>query len=345
VKNKHLHIYLWLPAILGASFAFGQDPAPKPAPPALRDLRQVQMHVWISETTEQGMRDIGTNLNYTRFSNNKGDSVQQVTTSVFDPNNPLFNVTLPAPDQTNFDAPLRPDLSGNLGDGLQTQGGAGLNFTLFHDDHGRIDGLFRGIDENSDLDLISKPELLVINGQSATIHAGGQVPYQDISYDGKGNPRLNVKFEDIGVKMAVTPTILEKNMIQLALTELRVTDITRVDNIRGVDLPVFATRSQTGVVLVPNGQALVIGGLSSTVTRRSERRVPLLGKIPILGIPFRGRQSDVRNTHLMIFVAPTVVDLRKMTPTAANALRFWQQGSWNNEETIANELKSMENEL
>ncbi|PCJ66233.1 MAG: hypothetical protein COA73_01285 [Candidatus Hydrogenedentota bacterium] len=320
-------------------------PAPVPAPPALKDIRQVQMHVWISETTEQGMRDIGANLNYTRFSTNRGDTVQQITTNVFDPLNPLFNVTLPAPDQTNFDAPLRPDLSGSLTDGVQTQSGAGLNFTLFQNDSGRIDGLFRGIDENSDLDLISKPELLVIHGVQATIHAGGQVPYQDIKYDTKGNAQLNVKFEDIGVKLVVTPTILDKNMIQLNIAELKVTDITRVDNIRGVDLPVFATRSQTGVVLVPNSQALVIGGLSSTLTRQSERRVPLLGKIPILGIPFRGRKAEVRNTHLMIFVAPTIIDLRKMTPSATNALQFWQQGSWTNEETIASEIQSMEDEL
>ena len=69
----------------------------------------------------------------------------------------------------------------------------------------------------------------------------------------------------------------------------------------------FAKRSQTGSVLVPNGQALVIGGLSSRVTRRTERRVPILGKVPVLGIAFRGRRSEVQNIHLLIFVSPTVV--------------------------------------
>ncbi len=309
----------------------------------LPNFLQVQMHVWISETNEQGLRDIGTNLTYTRFSDNSGDRVQQITTNVFDPLNPLFNVTLPAPDQTNFNAPLRPDLNSQVS-GIQTQAGAGLTFTLIETNHGQLDGTIRAIEQNNDIDLISKPELLVIDGMTAEIKAGGKVPYQDIQYDNKGVPRLNVAFKDVGVSMRIKPTIRDDSLIKLSIEQLEVTDVSRVDNIRGVDLPVFAKRSQTGIVLVPEGQALVIGGLSSQVTRRTERRVPILGRIPIVGILFRGRQSEIQKTHLMIFVAPTVVDLREMTPSAANALDFWRNGSWTNEEAIADEMRLMETE-
>ena len=89
---------------------------------------------------------------------------------------------------------------------------------------------------------------------------------------------------------------------------------------------------------------MVIGGLSSQVTRRTERRVPFLGRVPVLGILFRSRQSEIQKTHLMIFVSPTVVDLREMTPSAANALDFWRNGSWKNEEAIGDEMRLMQNE-
>lgn len=316
--------------------------------PSKTPFLQVQMHVWISETTDQGLRDIGTNLTYTRFIKGQetpGDALQQVTTNVFDPLNPLFNVTLPAPDQNLFGPPLRPDQSGMLADGIQTQSGAGLAFTLIANSHGAIDGIFRGIDESSDIDLISKPELLVIETMTAEIHAGGKVPFQDISYNNKGEPQLNVAFKDIGVNMKITPTIRSDDLIQLNIAQLEVTDVARIDNIRGIDLPVISKRSQTGIVLVPSGQALVIGGLSSRVILKSERRVPFLGKVPILGILFRSRQSDIRNTHLMIFVAPTIVDLRKMTPGAVDALTFWRQGTWDNEALINDEIDVLENEL
>ena len=306
-------------------------------------FRQVQMHVWISETNERGLRDIGANLAYKRFAD-EDSPLQQINTNVFDPFNPNFTVTLPPPDQSIFPPPIRPDQSGTLDDGLQTQSGAGLTFSIIADDSGRIEGVFRAAERNNDVDLISKPELLVIEGQTAEIRAGGMVPYQDLKYDDKGNAQLKVTFEDIGVNMRITPTVRPDNLVQLNISQLEVNDVTRIDNIRGIELPVFATRSQTGVVLVPNGQALVIGGLSSRVTRRTERRVPILGRVPVLGIPFRGRRSEVQNVQLLIFVAPTVVDLRQMTTAAQDALDFWRNGGWQNEETIQSEIDLLQTE-
>lgn len=314
--------------------------APAAAPAA---FRQVQMHVWISETTEQGLRDIGTNLSYKR-DDDSGGPLQQITTNLFDPLDPNFRVTLPAPDQTSFPVPFRPDLSGNASDGIQTQAGAGMTFSIISSDIGRIDGVFRSIERNNDVDLISKPELLVIEGQPAKIQAGGKVPYQSLQYDNRGQPQLLVAFQNVGVNMNITPVIRPDNLVELNITELNVQDVTRIDNVRGIDLPVFAKRSQTGTVLVPNGQALVIGGLSSRVTRRTERRVPFLGKVPVLGIAFRGRRSEVQNIHLLIFVSPTVVDLRKMTPSSQTALDFWKNGTWQSQPTIETEIDLMKTE-
>ena len=73
-------------------------------------------------------------------------------------------------------------------------------------------------------------------------------------------------------------------------------------------------------------------------------RVPLLGRIPVVGMLFRGRRSEVQKTHLLIFVSPTVVDLREMTPAAFNALDFWKNGSWTNEQAIADEMQLMQTE-
>src|SRR5690349_12316130 len=89
--------------VLACTNALAADPPATPAfaPPAAgpASFRQVQMHIWISETNEQGLRDIGTNLKYTR-NDDDGHPIQQVSTNVFDPLNPDFHVTLPAPDSS-----------------------------------------------------------------------------------------------------------------------------------------------------------------------------------------------------------------------------------------------------
>jgi type II secretory pathway component GspD/PulD (secretin) len=123
-----------------------------------------------------------------------------------------------------------------------------------------------------------------------------------------------------------------------------VVDVARVDNIRGVDLPVFSNRVQSGQVLVPDGDALVIGGLTSRVQRSIERGVPIVSKLPVLGNLFRGKRTESTNLLLMIFVAPTVVDLQDMTPAATSALDFWREGSWEHEQKIADEITALEQE-
>ncbi len=333
------HYLLCLTTSLLSTVALAQDPAPAAPAPAevvatapapLQDIQQVQMHVWISETSEQGLRDLGTNLVYKRIADNHSDSLQQVNSSVFNPNNPSYTVTLPAPSNPPFQPTLRND--------TRPQGGAGLNFSLIETDHGDYDGVFRAIDQSTDVDFMSKPELLVINNMAATIHAGGEVPFQTMITT-KGATTLGIEFKPIGVQMVITPIISTDNLIQLDITNLDVTDISRVDQVRGLDLPIIAKRSQTGSVLVPNGQAMVIGGLSNHVNRTTERRVPIIGKVPVLGALFRSRVTESDNSTLLIFVAPTVVDLRNLNAESTNAMEFWREGSWRSEDNIANEIE------
>ena len=323
-------------------------PAPAPPPVPAGPPKQVQIQVWISETGEEGLRELGADLTFTRFVRGRetSGSVQQISTSVFDPQNAPFQVTLPVPDQTLFNAPLRPDQAGNLSNALQAQEGVGMTFTILPNEYGTVDGVFRAVEQKSDIDLISKPELLVVDEGTASIHAGSEIPYQDVKFE-KGRPQAKVTWREVGVNLDLSPMIRPDNMVQLNITKLEVSDIARLDTIRGIDLPVFSKRGQTGKVIVPNGQTLVIGGLSSRVIRKTETRVPLVGKVPVLGIPFRGRRSEASTTHLLIFVSPTVIDIANLEQASVDALEFWRKGTekWHHEEDIKDEIQLLEDDL
>ena len=319
----------------------GEEEAPAPEPePGPVNIDQVQIQVWISETTEDGLRELGANLDYRRYINDEEQtgSLERIGTHTFDPLNPEQRVTLPAPGRRT---PLRPDLEGSLADGIQTQRGAGMTFSIIEAGRGTLEGVFRSLERRTDIDLISKPELLVVDQAQATIHAGGEVPFQGIEYH-RAEPVMNVQWENIGVDLVLQPIILPNGMVQVNIERLRVSDVVRIDNIRGVDLPVFSERSQSGQVIVPNGQTLVIGGLSNRVLRQTERRVPIVGRVPLLGIPFRGREAEAESTHLLMFVCPTIVDLRDLRPEAQSALNFWREERWRHMDRIDQEKRILE---
>lgn len=323
-------------------------PAPPPPPP-LEDIRQVLVKVWISETNERGIREIGSELSFKRFVRGKEEktgSLQEARTSFLSADR-FGVVTIPAPNQQYFQPPIRPDLNNNLADNVQTYSGAGLSFSILDAGAGTIDGILQAVERKSDADLISKPELIVANGQKAVIKAGGQVPFQDAKVTPPYPAQLQVVWRDIGVNLDFTPAILPNNMVQLTLSQVEVSDVSRVENLRGVDLPVFSTRSQAGSVFVPDGTTLVIGGLSSRVVRNSEKRVPVVGSLPLVGIPFRSRKSDAEVRSLLIFVSPTIVDLRNPSSQAKSAMDFWREKGveWVNAERIEAERKTMESGL
>ncbi|MFM1919698.1 MAG: putative ral secretion pathway protein, partial [Candidatus Hydrogenedentota bacterium] len=297
-------------------------PAPAPADPAAaaaapaapappRDIRQVQIQAWISETGEKGLRNIGVNLNFTRFvdGEEQSGSLQQIRTNTYDPVTDFDRVTLPTPqapeDQLSqlptdeadaardtFNDSLRdPDDESSALPGIQTREGFGFTGSIVTN-RGTIDSVFRSIERQSDIDIVSKPEVLVVDQGEAIVRAGGKVPYQNVTANVYGTQQLEVLWEDVGVNLNIIPQILPNGFIRLTLKQLDVTDIERIENNRGIDLPVFAKRSQTGVVVVPDGQTLVIGGLSSRVVRRAGRRVPIIGGLPLVGMPFRTRETE-----------------------------------------------------
>ena len=306
------------------------------------------MKVWISETNEKGLRDLGTNMTFNRYVRGveQSGSVQSVNVNTMNPAERFATVSMPYPSLLLYGPPMRPDLNDKPADGIQALQGTGLDFSIIDADYGTVDGLFQSLEQHMDLDLISKPELMVANTLPAIIKAGGQVPYQDVSYSpiALTTPILKVAWRDIGVNLNLTPTIMPNNDVQMNITQLEVSDTARIDNIRGVDMPVFSSRSQTGIVYVPDGTTLVVGGLSSRTVRQTERRIPVLGRLPLIGIPFRSRKSDAEVTSLLIFVSPTVVDMRAPTPRAKSALSFWREhgSQWANRDRIDREVEAMQ---
>jgi hypothetical protein len=74
-----------------------------------------------------------------------------------------------------------------------------------------------------------------------------------------------------------------------------------------VTIPDELTNEMTTNVRVKDGQTLVLGGLFRESTRVTQRQVPFLGDIPIIGAAFTGQDDVVDRDEIIFLITPSIV--------------------------------------
>src|SRR5437773_7925452 len=75
----------------------------------------------------------------------------------------------------------------------------------------------------------------------------------------------------------------------------------------GIFAPVIDSRSADTVVVTPDGQTVIIGGLMQKSKQQADSKIPILGDIPILGNLFKHKVRSDSKTELIIFLTPHIV--------------------------------------
>ena len=123
-----------------------------------------------------------------------------------------------------------------------------------------------------------------------------------------------------GYTLSVTPIISGNDQVRLWLTPQvtqRVGESRFPQQTAGADgqiveneivLPVTDEQWVYTNVLVHDGDTLVLGGLVTDTSARSERKMPYVGDLPVLGRLFRGNSREIRQSSLLIFVTVDIID-------------------------------------
>ncbi len=160
------------------------------------------------------------------------------------------------------------------------------------------------IAESDDLvKVVASPRTVVLNGQNATITQG--LPFQQLQPVagtlGGGSAPVTAQ---ANLTLGVTPIVTNDGGVQLTL------------NIQN-DTPAAGaaagsiTRNLSTQVLVPSGQTLVLGGIYRMESTMNSSGIPLLRKIPIIGVFFGSEAEAVARTELFIFVTPRILNKKE----------------------------------
>lgn len=167
------------------------------------------------------------------------------------------------------------------------------------------------IANNSDANLLSTPSVLTLDNQEAKILVGTEVPFRTGSFtttgDGTSNPFTTVNREDVGIELIVTPHVFENSEVRLEISQ-KITNVLNT-TIGGTGFADVVTSKRTieTTVLAGNEQTIVLGGLIQDDINETNARVPIMGKIPVLGALFRSTTNSRKKTNLLVFLRPTII--------------------------------------
>lgn len=159
------------------------------------------------------------------------------------------------------------------------------------------------------VNVVSSPSLMVVDNRVATLQIGDQVPITTqsaVSVLTPGAPVVNsIQYRDTGVILQIRPKINESGRVLLEI-EQEVSSVQRTTS-SNLDSPTIQQRRVKTTVVVNDGESIALGGLIQDGKTQTNKQVPVLGDLPIIGGAFRSRDDSINKTELVIFITPRVV--------------------------------------
>jgi Flp pilus assembly secretin CpaC len=150
---------------------------------------------------------------------------------------------------------------------------------------------------------LAEPNLTALSGQMADFLAGGEYPIPVQGEDGIG-----IEFKPFGVNMQFTPTVVDGDIINLALNAEVSSIGPTVATGGGAEIPSLNTRRASTTVELRDGESFAIAGLLQDDFRDTVGQVPWLGDLPILGALFRSASYQREQTELVIIITAHLVN-------------------------------------
>ena len=175
--------------------------------------------------------------------------------------------------------------------------------------------LLRALAARRRIDVLSRPQVQALDNQLATIQVGQEVPRVNSFTVNQttGNATPLVQARNVGIILEVIPRVSPDGMVVMEVSArkdaLNAQGVPLFTNPDGsvISSPIIDTTNAQTSVIVRNGQTIVLGGMITSSNIKEERKVPLLGDIPIIGQLFRADFKETRRTELLIFLTPRII--------------------------------------
>ena len=162
----------------------------------------------------------------------------------------------------------------------------------------------RGLLTRGSARIHAEPRMAAMNGERAKIFIGRD-RFIRMTYSSGGTEQERIETVRVGVSLAITPWTGGNGEITSSM-ECEVSNIVDIDPETGI--PRLSTRRAEANVRARDGETIIIGGLLQRQQERTERRIPILSDLPLIGDLFRSSNKRSTDSELVFFLTPRIID-------------------------------------
>lgn len=178
-----------------------------------------------------------------------------------------------------------------------------------------VSALLRALQEKRRLEVLSRPQIMAMDGQEGIIQVGQQVPRitnTSLTQFGQTN---SIVYEPVGIILHVVPRISPDGLVVMQVEAVKSEVGSEAE---GIPISISATGDILRAPRIDNtqaittvsalsGQTVVLSGLLTTRKFDIHRRVPLIADIPLIGDLFRYDSVQEERRELLIILTPRII--------------------------------------
>ena len=199
------------------------------------------------------------------------------------------------------------NLSANAATSLLNIQGLAIGVGKMKDDGESFAAILNLVSQDANSNILSTPSVMTMDNEISSIIVGQEIPVttgETLSAN-NSNPFRSVNRQEIGVKLEVKPQINEGNAVKMEINQ-EVSSVFGPITSTSTDLITNKRQIQT-TVMVETGETIVLGGLIDDDVQESEKKVPVLCNIPLVGRLFKSTSTSRTKRNLIVFLRPTIV--------------------------------------
>ncbi|MCK4375898.1 MAG: type II secretion system protein GspD, partial [Candidatus Brocadiae bacterium] len=173
----------------------------------------------------------------------------------------------------------------------------------------RVRTTIRMVIQEGKAEILSSPSVLVLNNRNARIKVVRETPIIKTSIT-RDIQSVDVRFEQVGIVLNIKPRISHDDSSVTMQIIAEVSEIPEGETIivQGTEVaPVIDRRIVETIARVHNNTPFIIGGLIRNEKTRTMDRIPILSRIPILGVLFRKSVTTREKREVIIVLTPRVI--------------------------------------